>query len=69
MPCEVSKRLQRKAIACLAKMNDLTYRQMKCLQDGNTARAYQLDRQLDITFGEKERAFGALKEHAEEHQC
>ena len=29
----------------------------------------QLDRRLEITLGEKERALGALRQHIRDHQC
>ena len=29
----------------------------------------QLDRQLELTLGEKERALGALRQHIRDHQC
>ena len=29
----------------------------------------ELDKKLETAFGEKERAFGALRQHSEEHGC
>jgi hypothetical protein len=29
----------------------------------------QLDRELELAIGEKERLFGALRQHREEHGC
>jgi hypothetical protein len=56
-------------LEALHNLNDLTNQQIHCLQEQDFGALYEIDRQVELAFGAKERAFGALKEHSEEHGC
>ncbi len=55
----------------LFRMRSLIDQQVQLLKVGqhNSPTFKNLDRELDLTFGEKERAFGALHSHTAEHGC
>jgi len=36
---------------------------------GDSEKYLHLDKELELTFGEKERAVGALRQHIKEHKC
>jgi len=38
-------------------------------EGGDPARATELDKELDLMFGEKERTIGAWQQHTREHGC
>jgi hypothetical protein len=69
MNCPRREELQSRALEALHNLNDLTNQQIHCLQAQNFGRLYEIDRQVELAFGAKERAFGALKEHSDEHGC
>jgi hypothetical protein len=56
----------------VAKLNELSaisVAQAEARKDGDTYRATELDKKLDLLYGEKERAVGAWQEHVREHGC
>lgn len=69
MNCPERDRLQLEADQVLQQIIDITKRQIDALHDGDQARLLALDKRLETTFGEKERAFGALRQHTKEHGC
>jgi len=50
-------------------MAQLSMQQKAARQSGDTGRATELDKELDLMFGEKERRVGAWQEHTREHGC
>jgi hypothetical protein len=50
-------------------MSQLSSEQKAARLHGDPDRATELDRELDLVFGEKERAVGAWQEHTREHGC
>lgn len=68
--CEKHNELLAEADAILAKLHALTAHQRTIVgADGVSKRFLQLDQELELMMGEKERAIGALREHDEEHGC
>lgn len=67
--CPQREALQHDANTVLQKIIDLTRLQIDALSINDQARLLALDKQLEKKFGEKERAFGALRQHAKEHGC
>ncbi len=69
MECPRREELREKALDALYHLNRLTNEQIESLRNRNLVRLYELDKEIELTFGAKERAFGALAEHAGEHGC
>jgi hypothetical protein len=69
MQCAKRDELSTRAIEVLGKLNHLTAEQIDCLKANDEKRLMELDKNLETAFGEKERAFGALRQHTEEHGC
>jgi hypothetical protein len=69
MHCPQRAELQERAMEALRRLNKITHEQMETLKANNLARVLEIDKTLESLFGEKERAFGALKQHIEEHGC
>ena len=67
--CQRQHELRERVNAILARIDQLNQGQMKALNEGDDQRLLELDKQMELTFGEKERAFGALFEHRDEHGC
>jgi hypothetical protein len=67
--CDVRARLQAEAQQHLKKVIELTQQQIEALARNDQQMLLTLDKLLELTFGEKERSFGALREHTKEHQC
>jgi hypothetical protein len=69
MQCSKREELQKRAIDALSKINELAVQQIECIKASNQIRLMALDKETELAFGEKERAFGALLEHSKEHGC
>jgi hypothetical protein len=67
--CEQQKQLREKVNGLLGKIDHINRGQMKALMEADDELLMTLDKELELTFGEKERAFGALFRHREEHGC
>lgn len=67
--CAEHDNLVAKAHAVLEKLHNLTREQLESFQAGEDERFMRLDRELENTVGEKERAIGALRQHDEAHGC
>ena len=68
-PCPVRKELVDSASEILSKIRELTAEQIKLLKAGDQAKLIALDKELEVIFGDKEKAFGALQQHTSEHGC
>ena len=53
----------------LTQIVELAQAQTEARRNGDRKRAIELDKQLDLLYGEKERSVGAWQEHAAEHGC
>jgi hypothetical protein len=53
----------------LTQIVELSRAQAHARENDQRQLAYDLDRELDNTFAEKERAVGAWQQHAAEHGC
>ena len=69
MDCARQSELRNAMNQALAHMQELTRKQLTCLQAGDDAAMAALDKELKMAFSAKERAFGALHANREEHGC
>ena len=67
--CEHNEQLSKEAEAILAKVASLTKAQLAAFLDNDQAQLMQLDKELELAVGAKERCLGALREHQREHNC
>lgn len=67
--CTEREKLQREASGHLQALIEITKQQIEALQANDQARLIALDKNLEKIFGEKERSFGALRQHTKEHRC
>lgn len=67
--CERQSQLRAEVNAILERIDHVNKEQMEALHARDDERLLELDKQLELVFGEKERAFGALFQHREEHGC
>jgi hypothetical protein len=67
--CDKQNELRQAATAILQQIDALTQQQLDAMRQGDDVRLMKLDKQLELVFGEKERAFGALHQHRDEHGC
>jgi hypothetical protein len=69
MHCDQQEALRRNAMGILERIDRLTSEQLKAMRDRDDDLLLNLDKQIEAAFGEKERAFGALLHHRDEHGC
>jgi hypothetical protein len=69
MKCDKYTELAGQVETLQVKLVDLTLAQHEAFLERNHAKAAQLDKELELTVGEKERIIGALREHRKEHGC
>jgi hypothetical protein len=67
--CPKNRELLTAVVQALDQMARLSAEQKAARLSGDTERATELDKQLDLMFGEKERAVGGWQEHTREHGC
>jgi hypothetical protein len=67
--CEQRAELESEANSLLEKLVSLTTAQLKVFQARNHSEFIRLDRELELTVGEKERIIGAVRQHIKEHGC
>ena len=68
-PCLKQLELIDKVQKHLMRISELTRATAEALANGNENFAAELDKQVDVEFGRKERAMGALQQHRKEHGC
>ena len=68
-PCPKNRELLQNVVAKLTELSNLSSRQAEARKAGEISLATELDRQLDLLHGEKERRVGAWQEHVREHGC
>jgi len=67
--CAKNQELRDAVNGKLTDMVNLAQAQAEARRKDDRERAIELDKQLDLAYGEKERAVGAWKEHTVEHAC
>src|SRR5579885_1116090 len=67
--CPRNQELAEALLNALSHIVQLTNRQMEAIRKGDHPLIADQDSQLEQAVGEKERALGAWREHAEEHGC
>jgi hypothetical protein len=67
--CVRRDELQLEALEVLQSLIDITKAQQDAVRTANVRLVESLDHKLELTFGKKERAFGAMREHIREHGC
>jgi hypothetical protein len=67
--CNERAKLEGQANSVLEKLVRLTNAQLEVFQARNHAEFMRLDRELELTVGEKERTIGAVRQHIQEHGC
>ena len=67
--CSERDRLTEDAHNTLTEVIQLTQEQIAALQARDQEKLLAADRGLELAFGKKERAFGALQQHTKEHGC
>ena len=58
--------IARRAISDMMRCTDKI---LTALEKGDTTELLPLDKHLEAAFGDKERAFGALRQHRKDHGC
>jgi len=67
--CEERERLRDAAMNTLSQIISVTQRLLEANRSNDRTTIAQLDKQLELLIGEKERAFGALNQHNKDHRC
>ncbi len=67
--CSKRDELQNVALEVLQDLIEITKAQQDAVRRGDIRQVESLDLRLETTFGKKERSFGALREHIQEHGC
>lgn len=67
--CPVEERLAKTVSAILTHLIEITTAQLQAFREHRDEDLSRLDKELENTFGEKERTIGALDEHRKEHGC
>jgi len=68
-PCLKQQELIVEAQSCLAQLSELMRAAAAALENRHENLAHEIDLQIELKFGEKERAMGKLQQHREEHGC
>jgi hypothetical protein len=68
-PCAEQQRLMAVVQGHLIEISKLTRATAEALANGNENFAAEVDKLVDIEFGKKERAMGALHQHRKDHGC
>ena len=68
-PCPRQQELIEDVQRHLMRISELTRSIAEALANGNEGFAAELDKEVDLELGRKERAMGALHQHRKEHGC
>ena len=66
--CSELARLRAEVENVLGNLAQIVTLQLELFRSGDKS-WHDLDTQLELTIGEKERRIGALRQHVKEHQC
>lgn len=67
--CPEYSRLKGELESVLGNLAQVTTLLLDLFRAGDINKYQELDKQLELTVGEKERAVGALRQHLKEHHC
>ena len=67
--CPQRCELQLQANTALQKLVDLTRAQLEAFKAHQHDEFMRLDKQLELSVGQKERLIGALRQHIKDHGC
>ncbi|HSS99582.1 MAG TPA: hypothetical protein VLK33_21250 [Terriglobales bacterium] len=67
--CKEYAHLEREVTEILEQLSQLTKTQAEVFPTRNQNEFMRLDKQLELLVGRKERAVGAMRQHAKDHQC
>ena len=67
--CAEQIRLRSELESVLGNLAQVTTLLLELFRSGHSEKYEKLDRELELTVGEKERAVGALRQHIKEHKC
>jgi len=67
--CPDYTRLASEVEQLLQKLRETTEAQLAAFQQQNSSSFTRLDKELELLVGAKERAIGAMREHARQHKC
>jgi hypothetical protein len=67
--CSDYARLEAEVEENLNKLTELTAMQLETFRSKKYEAFMRLDKELELMVGKKERAIGALREHAKQHAC
>lgn len=67
--CPEYVRLRAELENVLGNLAQVTTLLLELFRAGESDRYKHLDKELELTVGEKERAVGALRQHVREHHC
>jgi hypothetical protein len=67
--CATRAALTRQVDDVVARVVELIYRRSAAIEYGHENTVMVIDRQIEHSLGEKERAIGALLQHRKEHGC
>jgi hypothetical protein len=67
--CPEYNRLRTEVENVLGNLAQATMLLLELFRAGDDDRYKHLDKELELTVGEKERAIGALRQHIREHKC
>ena len=67
--CPEYNRLHSDVENVLANLAQVTTLLLELFRSRNLGDVHRLDKELELTVGEKERCIGALRQHVKEHKC
>jgi hypothetical protein len=67
--CPEYDRLHAEVEGILGNLAQVTTLLLELFRSKDLAGVHRLDKELEFTVGEKERAIGALRQHIREHNC
>lgn len=67
--CPEYIRLRSEIENILGNLAQVTTLLLELFRSGDSEKYKHLDKELELTVGEKERAVGALRQHIREHKC
>jgi hypothetical protein len=68
-PCAEYDRLHTEVENVLGNLAQVTTTLLELFRSKDLNAVHRLDKELELTVGEKERTLGALRQHIKEHQC
>ena len=69
LECPEYRRLASYVENVLGNLAQLTTLHLELFRAGDFSACKRIDKELELTVGEKERAIGALRQHMLEHKC